>query len=315
MALTTGLVTRLLNLFRTKAGALSLAGSVAYSVLGQTVYSGVLSIAGIVRRLLVAARTKAGALSLAGSSLRRIVAARAKAGVISLAGQATGVKAGIVTGTSKTVSGVLGLMGRISAMDIRLNRLSDAVLTFTGVARRVVASFGHIYQGTLTFAGSITKKRNSKRSNAGTLTISGDVTPGMDGAWHYSMMGILSLVGSVARSFFMADRSLVGGFTPQGALTKIKEFTRQKTGAISFAGTVTGLYTSRDILLGYLTLSGVVTKVLNVLTRKTLSSSLGLSGSVTIVSHAFARDTSGNLSFSGEQDAYKDVLYYGTEVY
>jgi hypothetical protein len=269
-----------------------------------------------------------------GSFIRRIVAARTRAGILSFAGQVEGVKTAIIdffyrgyagtltlTGSlssvknaaDKSVSGALGLLGRITTMDIRLSRLSGASITPSGIVMWIAVTSSSAYRGTLTMLGSISRRASRFKAKSGTLTLAGSVTGTTGGIWNYFASGIITLAGSTSR-LLAGIRIFSGVLTAAGLITRLLSLARSKAGVLSFSGSVAGLYTSRDILLGYLNLSGTVTRIINALDLVTLSSSLSMSGALT-VQHGFKRVKRGTLSFAGEQEAYKDALHYGPEVY
>ena len=331
----TGRVTK--GQFRTKAGGFSFSGTIS-SVNRRILKTGILSMAGVVtntsgrvRRLTLTGLISLirvqkyyssqatnilsflgtvsvragnffgqGVLSLSGALTRRInKLTRSLAGTIALVGTATGNKFGVGYQYSKTIAGIIGFAGSI------IDVLVTTIYTYTK-------------NRTISLSGTITKRRNLKRTKDGVVSFTKYLEWAMGGfvSVHYyrtyagavgfaghlrkglfkTKAGVLSLVGTVTRKIIVThSQAGVLGFSGSiyGWLSgTIRYWTKYPSGIISFAGSV-----SADFFISVLRETGA----------------LSLVGSVT-KRFMTTRAKNSAMSFRGRAygDLITDALYYGT---
>lgn len=310
-------------------GALSFAGEVVRGLF--VIKEGAVTFAGSVSRSAIeSVSSVVGDLELIGSRLRTIIVTKSKSGLLTLSGMTTGVKTSVIdyywaaaggvlsiTGsidaalnlTSKTVSGALSPIGRITIIDAVLNRISDAGLVISGSLNRAVVTARTTLVGALTLSGVYSILKWFKKSKTGVVSFAGEVVSYTTGGiWNYSANGVLSITGSLSK-LYQAFRTYTGALTSSGLLTKFKELLRTYAGNLNFAGSIVATFTSRDWRLGFLGITGTVTPYL-VTNRPTYSSTLTIQGLVTRAV-TVARSISGVSGFNADAYGYKDILYFG----
>jgi hypothetical protein len=298
----------------------------------ETAYDGVLSFVGEVSRAPISiARSVVGAVTFAGDYLRSLVMERAKSGLLDMLGAVSGIKtvagsaeywiqksgilelAGTLSASyfkeTTLVSGVLGIIGRVSIIEAILKRLTDASISPAGALRRLLVTRRSALLGTLSLQGLARRRNFLNRTKLGALSLAGLVTNDTTGGiWNYTVRGMLELGGILSKVLSML-RTNLGSISPSGIASRLLALWRAPAGVLSLVGNVLGVLVPSDWNLGTLSFSGLTTPRL-VSSRLTYSSILTVSGVVTR-SLVLARTKTGVETFNGVIFKYKDILYYG----
>jgi len=175
---------------------------------------------------------------------------------------------------ARTLSGALGVIGRISSYDAVLKRLTDASVSLTGSVSRQIAK---TYSGALTF----------------TSWLSAVAVPGSPPDFIRAIDGALSFAGALAQRI---AKTYTGALTFTSWLSAVAvpgsppDFIREIDGALSFAGSIR-IWLAGGAIPGQVSFAGVVSAHIN-------------------ASRALSRD----LTFQGAmgRPPYRDdILYYG----
>jgi hypothetical protein len=278
---------------------------------------------GLVIRALNNLRNYAGALTSSGTlgKLRNLL--RFYEGVLSSVGTLTR----LINNTARTYSGVIGFVGEVSGSIIRylteqrggtldiagvysrclsILRSLNATLTSSGASSRLL-SIGRRYSSTLTPSGIVNKALLKTKS--GVLTISGAISYATSVSQRFfaeGRTGTQSFIGSVSRSLSLS-RYTRGYLPPEGkwdtsgildflgsVVASNKILTKTKDGVLSFAGTVTNLYTGGLVRTyeGAVNFGGVIAFIEIYLKGKLTDAVISFSGTVAGVIFVTQRYTS-----------------------
>ena len=323
-----GAYSHLATLFgRTYSGAVSFAGS-AYKNLPRT-YTSALTFAGAVSRApILSLRTYAGALSFAGSALRASILSRLKSGALSFSGVVSGVlddvyywvgKTGdlnfsgaISVGTGRiidTLSASLEIYGRITTIDIVLDRITAATITPAGTALRNLVTARSTISSGISFSGAMSRIFTRDKTKSGTLTLAGAISGVTSGLWHYTASGALSFAATVSNAYDLL-RTYTGTLNFAGNyIRSLVQAARHDTGALSFAGSAIGLFFDADWKSGVLSFTSALSRRVFPLERA-CDSGLSFGGTISRYS-VVNRASAGALSFSAIFKKEKEKLYLG----
>jgi hypothetical protein len=299
-----GSASRLLLVFRNYASSVSFSGTVNKGF--DRIKDGALSFSGYVNKAIV--KTKDGSLSFSGAYSRLLNnIARTRDGVIDFAGVVTS-SIWTAAGYANDLSSNLYISGDIILIQITRylqNQLSQ-VLSSSGAASRLL-SIKRNYTSSISFSSLLNKALLKTKS--GVLTISGAISYATSVSQRFfaeGRTGTQSFIGSVSRSLSLS-RYTRGYLPPEGkwdtsgildflgsVVASNKILTKTKDGVLSFAGTVTNLYTGGLVRTyeGAVNFGGVIAFIEIYLKGKLTDAVISFSGTVAGVIFVTQRYTS-----------------------
>lgn len=290
-----GLLSRWINMIRTKAGTLNISG--AYSrIVVPTVntFGGTLSFIGSTSRkaALRLSRTVSGTLNLQG----------AISSSTSLLEMLTGAVSGVLV-ILRTYSGTLSFSGSVYVDNFK-TLLAD--LSFSATAYSLYLIY-RTKTASISFVGTVSNIYQFIRTYTGTLSFSGDYSY-IQGVRSKTKAGVLSLAGAFTR-IAQTSYSAVGTLNLSGTITRIFAITKTTyAGILSFAGSVGSLVVGVDVRQGSVGLGGTIQRVIQV--TKSYSGSITPAGAFTRLL-ALNRTKARELALAHAIESWKEAMYYG----
>lgn len=300
-----------IGIYRTLSGSLSSTGHIILAVISKRSHlSNLLTFSGAFYRNIITRATRSGILILSGmvSGVKSAIGSSywvGETGILSLTGLLTGLK----EKADNVYGGVLGIIGRVTIIDIIMKRITAASITPSGILLRKLVTNRTKITSSLSLTGILTYLKRIPNSFSGAISFVGTVTNDTTGGiWNYTANGVLAIAGAVSRIIGML-RLHTGAISPTGIIKRTLDVFESKTGILSFAGQVLGLATGGNWRLGNLAFAGKVSPYWVTL-RPTQRSSLTVSGRLTRIL-VMARLRTGDITCTGIFSKYKDILYYG----
>jgi hypothetical protein len=297
--------------YRTLSGSLASTGHIILAVISKRSHlSNLLTFSGSFYRNIITRATRSGILVLSGmvSGIKSAIGSSywiGKTGVLAPTGLLT-----VLKGTATNVyGGVLGIIGRLTIIDIIMKRITAASITPSGIFLRKLVTNRTKITSSLTLTGILIYLKGIPNSFSGAISFVGTVTNDTTGGiWNYTANGVLAIAGVVSKLIDML-RSYTGTINPTGIVRRVLDVFESKTGILSFAGQVLGITIGRNWRLGNLAFAGNVVPYW-ITMRPTKRSTLTVSGRLTRIL-VMARLRTGDVTFRNDLSKYKDMLYYG----